>query len=115
VGVVGVARVSGEALDAQGLNWKDKLSIFISIVAGLNIFVGLFNALPLPPLDGGHIAVAIADRFRMWRAKRRGVPNPPAIDVARLTPITLVVLAVLISLSFLLLAADIINPMRLNS
>ena len=115
VGVVGVARVSGEALDAQGLNWKDKLSIFISIVAGLNIFVGLFNALPLPPLDGGHIAVAIADRFRMWRAKRRGVPNPPAIDVARLTPITLVVLSVLISLSFLLLAADIINPMRLNS
>ncbi|CAB4680994.1 unannotated protein [freshwater metagenome] len=115
VGVVGVARVSGETLDAQGLNWKDKLSIFISIIAGLNIFVGIFNALPLPPLDGGHIAVAIADRFRMWRAKRRGVPNPPAIDVARLTPITLVVLTVLISLSFLLLAADIINPMRLNS
>ena len=115
VGVVGVARVSGEAIGAEGLTWKDKASIFVSIVAGLNIFVGLFNALPLPPLDGGHIAVALADRFRMWRAKRRGAPNPPAIDVARLTPITLVVLAVLISLSFLLLAADIINPLRLNS
>jgi len=115
VGVVGVARVSGEAIGAQGLTWKDKASLFVSIVAGLNIFVGLFNALPLPPLDGGHIAVALADRYRMWRAKRRGAPNPPAIDVARLTPITLVVLAVLISLSFLLLAADIINPLRLNS
>jgi len=114
VGVVGVARVSGEAIGAQGLTWKDKASLFVSIVAGLNIFVGLFNALPLPPLDGGHIAVALADRYRMWRAKRRGAPNPPAIDVARLTPITLVVLAVLISLSFLLLAADIINPLRLN-
>jgi len=115
VGVVGVARVSGEAIGAQGLTWKDKASLFVSIVAGLNIFVGLFNALPLPPLDGGHIAVALADRYRMWRAKRRGAPIPPAIDVARLTPITLVVLAVLISLSFLLLAADIINPLRLNS
>lgn len=115
VGVVGVARVSGEAIGAQGLTWKDKASIFVSIVAGLNIFVGLFNALPLPPLDGGHIAVALADRYRIWRAKRREAPNPQAIDVARLTPITLVVLAVLISLSFLLLAADIINPLRLNS
>ena len=31
---------------------------FLGLIAGLNFFVGVFNLLPLLPLDGGHIAVA---------------------------------------------------------
>jgi membrane-associated protease RseP (regulator of RpoE activity) len=114
VGVVGVARVSGEALGARNLSWRERIGTFILILAGLNIFIGIFNALPFPPLDGGHIAVALVDKWRMVRARRRGLAAPAPFDVAALMPVTLVVLGILISLSLLLLAADIVNPVRLN-
>ena len=65
VGVVGVARVSGQAAASGELDLtSERLGTFILIVASLNIFVGLFNLLPILPLDGGHMAVAIADEIR---------------------------------------------------
>ena len=114
VGVVGVARVSGETASTEKLSLNEKIATFILIVASLNIFVGMFNLLPLLPLDGGHMAVAIADGIRNFIAKRRGLAKPAPIDVERLTPITMVVFVLMASLSILLLAADIFNPIRLN-
>ena len=114
VGVVGVARVSGETASTEKLSLNEKFATFILIVASLNIFVGMFNLLPLLPLDGGHMAVAIADGIRNFIAKRRGLAKPAPIDVERLTPITMVVFVLMASLSILLLAADIFNPIRLN-
>lgn len=114
VGVVGVARVSGETASTEKLTLNEKIATFILIVASLNIFVGMFNLLPLLPLDGGHMAVAIADGFRNATAKRRGLPKPSPIDVERLTPITMVVFVLMAGLSILLLTADIFNPIRLN-
>ncbi len=114
VGVVGVARVSGETASTGKLTTNEKIATFILIVASLNIFVGMFNLLPLLPLDGGHMAVAIADGIRNFWAKRRGLPKPAPIDVERLTPITLVVFVFMAALSIILLAADIFNPIRLN-
>ncbi len=114
VGVVGVARVSGETASTGKLTTNEKIATFILIVASLNIFVGMFNLLPLLPLDGGHMAVAIADGIRNFWAKRRGRPKPAPIDVERLTPITLVVFVFMAALSIILLAADIFNPIRLN-
>jgi membrane-associated protease RseP (regulator of RpoE activity) len=114
VGVVGVARVSGEAASTDKLTTTEKIATFILIVASLNIFVGMFNLLPLLPLDGGHMAVAIADGTRNFIAKRKGLPKPAPIDVERLTPITMVVFVLMAGLSIVLLAADIFNPIRLN-
>jgi membrane-associated protease RseP (regulator of RpoE activity) len=114
VGVVGVARVSGETASTKKLSLNEKIATFVLIVASLNIFVGMFNLLPLLPLDGGHMAVAIADGIRNFIAKRRGLAKPAPIDVERLTPITMVVFVLMATLSILLLAADIFNPIRLN-
>jgi RIP metalloprotease RseP len=114
VGVVGVARVSGETADTKALTTREKIATFILIIASLNLFVGMFNLLPLLPLDGGHMAVAIADGFRNLRAKRKGLAKPAPFDVERLTPITMVVFVLMASLSLLLLTADILNPIRLN-
>lgn len=114
VGVVGAARVSGEAVGSERLNTNERLTTFILIVASLNIFVGLFNLLPILPLDGGHMAVAIADEFRALLARLRGRPRPTPINVNVLTPITLVVVVVLAILSLVLLLADIFNPVSLN-
>jgi membrane-associated protease RseP (regulator of RpoE activity) len=114
VGVVGVARVSGEAVGSSKLSLTERLAAFIMIIASLNIFVGIFNLLPVLPLDGGHMAVAVADEIRAFFARLRGRVRPPAIDVAVLTPLTLVVFVLLAGLTVLLLVADIVNPVNLN-
>ena len=114
VGVVGVARVSGEAVGSDKLTPMERLATFLLIVASLNIFVGIFNLLPILPLDGGHMAVAIADEMRAFLARLRGRPRPAPIDVTVLTPITMVVFVVLACLTLLLLVADVINPVTLN-
>jgi membrane-associated protease RseP (regulator of RpoE activity) len=114
VGVVGVARVSGEAVGSDKLDPMERLATFVLIVASLNIFVGIFNLLPILPLDGGHMAVAIADEIRAFFARLRGRPRPAPIDVTVLTPVTMVVFVVLATLTLLLLVADVINPVILN-
>lgn len=114
VGVVGVARVSGQAVGDSQLTVSERLATFLLIVASLNIFVGLFNLLPILPLDGGHMAVAIADEIRALFARLRGRPRPAAIDVTVLTPVTMVVFVILACLTLLLLVADVINPVTLN-
>ena len=114
VGVVGVARVSGEAASSSGGSPSEKIGFFLVIIASLNIFVGIFNLIPLLPLDGGHMAVALSDGFRRARARRRGLPQPAPFDVTKLTPITVAVIAIMATLSVLLLFADLVNPIRLN-
>ena len=114
VGVVGAARVSGDAVSSNKLNNTERLGTFLLLVASLNIFVGLFNLLPLLPLDGGHMAVAIADEIRAFFARLRGKPRPAGIDVNVLTPITMTVFVVRAVLTSILLIADIFNPVSLN-
>jgi membrane-associated protease RseP (regulator of RpoE activity) len=114
VGVVGVARVSGQAVGSDKLTPMERLATFVLIVASLNLFVGIFNLLPILPLDGGHMAVAVADEVRAFIARLRGRSRPAPIDVAVLTPITMVVFVILACLTVLLLVADVINPVTLN-
>lgn len=114
VGIVGVARVSGQAAASGELSTSERIGTFILIVASLNIFVGLFNLLPILPLDGGHMAVAIADEIRAFIARLRGRARPAGIDVKVLTPVTTVVFVILALLTVLLLIADIFNPISLN-
>lgn len=114
VGIVGVARASGETASSGNLTTSEKVATFILIVASLNIFVGIFNLLPILPLDGGHMAVALFEGARRSSARRRGKPDPGPVDVEKLTPITMAVFVALAFLTVLLLFADIFNPINLN-
>ena len=114
VGIVGVARASGEITSNSALGATSQLYLFLMMVASLNIFVGIFNLLPLLPLDGGHMAIAIADAVRYRVAKLPGREKPAPIDINKLTPITALVFALLLGLTVLLLIADIVNPVALN-
>jgi membrane-associated protease RseP (regulator of RpoE activity) len=114
VGIVGVAAVSGQVTASADMSWTQRIGAFLLIIASLNFFVGVFNLLPILPLDGGHMAVAIADEIRAFFARLRGRSRPAPIDVRVLTPITMVVFLLLSVLTLMLLVADIINPVNLN-
>jgi len=114
VGIVGVAQVTGQAASSDGLSTSERIQTFLLIIASLNFFVGVFNLLPILPLDGGHMAVAIADEVRAFIARIRGRARPEGINVNKLAPFTMVVFVLLAALTVLLLAADIINPIRVN-
>ena len=60
--VVGAGEYTGQAFAAQ-VGWQTKVTVVLLIVISLNIFVGLFNLLPLLPLDGGHLAVVIYEQY----------------------------------------------------
>lgn len=114
VGIVGVARVSAQTASSGALTFPEKIASFVLIIASLNIFVGIFNLLPILPLDGGHMAVAVIEGVRRKIALARRKSDPGPIDVERLTPITMVVFGLLAALTLLLLAADIFNPISLG-
>jgi membrane-associated protease RseP (regulator of RpoE activity) len=111
--VVGVGQVTGDVVQAA-IPWQAKVSILLSIIASLNIFVGAFNLLPLLPLDGGHLAVVIFERIRAWFNRLLGRPDPGLVDIQRLVPLSLLVFALLVGLGTLLIAADIFNPVHLQ-
>ena len=111
--IVGVGDVTGQVVQAA-LPWQAKLGVVLEIVASLNIFVGVFNLLPLLPLDGGHLAVVIFERLRAWFSRLRGRPDPGLVDIQRLVPVSLLVFAVLVGFGTLLIAADIFNPVHLQ-
>ena len=80
ISVVGASRIGGELFE-QG-----ELPTFLLVLAGLNFFVGIFNLLPLLPLDGGHIAIAWFEKVRSWLYARLGRPDPGRVDYYKLMP-----------------------------
>ncbi len=97
----GVATVSDDVGDSGGF------AGVLYLLAVLNIFVGVFNMMPLLPLDGGHAAIACYERFREWRS---GTKQRYFADVERLMPFAMGVIVVLAMLMFSGLYLDITQP-----
>ena len=110
--VVGAAEATGAAV-AANVGWQFKVSFVLLLIASLNIFVGVFNMLPLLPLDGGHVAVVIWERIRAWFARLRGRPDPGLVDMAKLLPVSFSIFMVLMFFGVLLILADIVNPVNI--
>jgi membrane-associated protease RseP (regulator of RpoE activity) len=112
VGVVGVARIAAQTFADSQFQLRDKISQFLMLMAGLNIFVGIFNLIPLLPLDGGHILVAGIDSYRRRKARRTGVAAK-SFDLERLTPLVIGVFVLLVIFALLLVIADLVNPVHI--
>lgn len=114
VSVVGVGRIAGDIAAAEQLDLGDRVAALIGILASLNIALFVFNLIPLLPLDGGHIVVALWEGIRNAFARLRGKPAPGPVDSARLVPVTIVITVLLMSMSALLIYADIVKPITLG-
>lgn len=111
--MVGVATITGDVV-AASIGWQQKVAVVLLIVIEVNIFVGIFNLLPLLPLDGGHLAVVLFERARAWIARLLRRPDPGLVDIKRLIPVSVGVFAVVIAFVLLFIAADLINPLSLT-
>ena len=105
--VVGASRVGGELVE------RSQWTMFLMMLASLNFFLALFNLVPLPPLDGGHIAVVIYEKIRDFIRGLRGTPPGQPADYTKLMPITYVMSAVLLGIGAIVIIADVVNPVRL--
>jgi membrane-associated protease RseP (regulator of RpoE activity) len=114
VSVVGAGRVAGEVASDVESPAAERVVFLVSLLAGLNLFVGMFNFIPLLPLDGGHIAGALFEGLRRGVARLRGRPDPGFVDVAKLLPVAYVMAGLLLVMSMVLIAGDIVAPIRLS-
>jgi membrane-associated protease RseP (regulator of RpoE activity) len=114
VSVVGVGRAIGDVASTQDAPAKLKAYTILSLVGQLNLSLFIFNLIPLLPLDGGHIVGAVWEAVRRFVAKlfRRRDPGP--VDLAKLMPLTVAVVGVLIAVSALLIVGDLVNPIPIG-
>ena len=115
VGVVGAGRISGEVIASEE-TLSTKVLSFLLLIAGLNLFVGVFNLLPLLPLDGGHLAVLGFEQARDKVRRTFGYDGPlRRVDLTKLLPLTYAVVVFFAAFTVWLLGADLVNPIRINS
>ena len=116
--VVGIGRIAADAtssdVTASSGGWLRSAALLLSILASLNMALFVFNLLPFPPLDGGHIVPAIYEWIRRGFARVRGREVPPPVDTARLMPLTYTMGTILVAMTVLLMIADIVVPISLQ-
>ena len=75
----------------------------VFILASVNIILGIFNGLPLYPLDGGHFAVALFEKI-----------SGREVNVRRLIPIAAAVITLMLFLGVVAIVLDLVNPISLQ-
>jgi membrane-associated protease RseP (regulator of RpoE activity) len=102
VSVVGATRVAGHLAEDH------RFSELLLLLIGINIFVAIFNMIPLLPFDGGHVAIAVYERLRSRRGRRYHA------DVAKLLPLTSAVVVFLVVFGVAVIYLDIVRPISIQ-
>lgn len=93
LGIVSAGRIAGQTVSSG--HYLD----FIGLVVGFTIFVGLMNLLPLPPLDGGHLAVVAYEAI-----------TGRSVDLRKLIPVAAAVISFFVLLFLAVLYLDLARP-----
>jgi membrane-associated protease RseP (regulator of RpoE activity) len=111
--IVGASRIAGEVAATDRIDVQTKGAQMFVLLGSVNLFLALFNFVPLMPLDGGHIAGATYEGLRRWFARVFGRPDPGHADTAKMLPVAYVVGAVIAVSGVVLILADLIDPITL--
>lgn len=102
VSIVGATQLGARLLD-------DGAADFLRFLVVLNVFIGVFNLVPLLPLDGGHVAIATYERIReIGRGGRRYF-----VDVTKLLPLAYAVVLVLVLIGVSSVYLDVVDPINI--
>jgi membrane-associated protease RseP (regulator of RpoE activity) len=93
IGLIGIGRLAGQAVSAG--QW----AMFIVLLIEFNVFVGIFNLLPIPILDGGYLAMV------GWEAVTRR-----QVDLRKMAPVAAVAVSLLFVFVIVVVWLDITNP-----
>jgi len=87
---------------------SDGVPDVLAFLFAINIFVGIFNLVPLLPLDGGHVAIATYEKIRSRPGRMYHA------DVSKLMPLTYAVVLLLVLVGVTSLYLDITSPLSLQ-
>lgn len=110
VSVIGIGRISGQITSSEEVPTIYKAGDLITLLASVNLFLFIFNMVPVLPLDGGHIAGALYEGTRRQIARVRRKPLPGPVDTAKMLPVAYAMSLVLLAMSAIVILADIIKP-----
>lgn len=85
------------------------LYALLSFLIAINIGFGIFNMLPMIPLDGGHVAIAAYE----WIRTKKGQPYYRA-DITKLMPVATAFVAFLLVFVAASVYLDIAHPIQLH-
>jgi membrane-associated protease RseP (regulator of RpoE activity) len=111
--IVGASRAAGEIAATDQIDASAKVASMFTVLGSVNLFVALFNFVPLLPLDGGHIAGALYEAAKRMLARVFRRPDPGHVDTARMLPVAYAVGGIILVSGIVLILADIITPIRL--
>lgn len=111
VSVIGIGRISGQIAGSEGVPSIYKVADLINLLASVNLFLFVFNMVPILPLDGGHIAGALYEGMRRQVARLRRKPLPGPVDTAKMLPVAYAMSLALVAMSVVVILADIIKPL----
>lgn len=110
VSIVGIADIAGDVAVQNGGDFRSTISIWLLMLAGLNFALFAFNMIPILPLDGGHILIAVLSKLKAGANKLLKRPDSGPIDLALFAPLTMFAWVVLMVMGITFIIADLIAP-----
>jgi membrane-associated protease RseP (regulator of RpoE activity) len=111
--ILGASRAAGEIAATDRIDAGAKVASLFTVLGSVNLFVALFNFVPLLPLDGGHIAGALYEALKRSLARLFRRPDPGHVDTAKMLPVAYLVGALIAVSGVVLILADVFDPIRL--
>lgn len=112
ISVIGIGQVAGQ-VSSSGADPLDKVFSNLMLIGSLNIALFAFNMIPLPPLDGGHVAGGIYEYLKRGAYRLVGKKDPGRIDTALMAPIAQFMFLALLLAGLLMIVVDFVNPISL--
>lgn len=114
VSILGITQFAGEVTADETSDFSDRAFSNLMLLGSLNLALFAFNMIPLPPLDGGHIAGGVYEYLKrgVYRVLRK--PDPGYADTALMAPVANFMFLVLLLAGLAMILVDIFNPLTLG-